>query len=398
MAVINVATSDTFEQWRVKSNGLATLVGDDSGLTSRYTATDVIGALNEIKNNSTFDNEINIADQIGDGTTILAGEAAILKITAGAQDVLTLNQTGNATVAADLSAVGAMSVGTTLGVTGNTTVGGTLTSQGLLTANADIDCNGLINVSGDLTVDGNSQLGNQNTDTLGISGSATVGNGLTVNGAVTTLNQGLTVSGAAQFNNAFTMGDTLSVASTFNANGNVVLGNANSDTVSFNSHVNTSVIPLTNNTYNLGSSSRKWATVHATTFSGTATTANYADLAELYLSDFAYEAGTVVRVGGEFEVTATDGEHNHSVLGVVSAYPAYLMNNQLENGLPIALKGRVPVKVKGSVNKGDRLAGGPDGHGIADNDSPHGFAIALESFEAKKSGSGRFGTVEAVVL
>ena len=58
MAVINVATSDTFEQWRVKSNGLATLVGDDSGLTSRYTATDVIGALNEIKSNSTFDNEI----------------------------------------------------------------------------------------------------------------------------------------------------------------------------------------------------------------------------------------------------------------------------------------------------------------------------------------------------
>ena len=398
MAVINVATSDTFEQWRVKSNGLATLVGDDSGLTSRYTATDVIGALNEIKNNSTFDNEINIADQIGDGTTILAGEAAILKITAGAQDVLTLNQTGNATVAADLSAVGAMSVGTTLGVTGNATVGGTLTSQGLLTANADIDCNGLINVSGDLTVDGSSQLGNQNTDTLGISGSATVGNGLTVNGAVTTINQGLTVSGTAQFNNAFTMGDTLSVASTFNANGNVVLGDANSDTVSFNSRVNTSLQPNADNSFNLGDGSRRWATVHGVTFSGTATTANYADLAELYLSDFAYEAGTVVRVGGEFEVTATDGEHNHSVLGVVSQFPAYLMNNQLENGLPIALKGRVPVKVKGSVNKGDRLVGGPDGHGIADNDSPHGFAIALESFEAKKSGSGRFGTIEAVVL
>ena len=106
----------------------------------------------------------------------------------------------------------------------------------------------------------------------------------------------------------------------------------------------------------------------------------------------------MVRVGGEFEVTATDGEHNHSVLGVVSAYPAYLMNNQLENGLPIALKGRVPVKVKGSVNKGDRLVGGPDGHGIADNDSPHGFAIALEDFVAKKSGQGRYGVVEAVVL
>ena len=396
MAVINVATSDTFEQWRVKSNGLATLVGDDSGLTNRYTATDVIGALNEIKSNSTFDNEINIADQIGDGTVIVAGEAATLKLTAGAQDVLTLNQTGNATVAADLSIVGATSVGTTLGVTGNTTVGGTLTSQGLLTANADIDCNGLINVSGTLTVDGSSTLGDQTSDTTTISGIATVGNGLTVNGAVTTLNQGLTVSGAAQFNNAFTMGDTLTVASTFTANGNTTLGNASSDTISFNGRSNTSITPSTNNTHTLGESSLKWSTVHATTFSGTATTANYADLAELYLSDFAYEAGTVVRVGGEFEVTATDGEHNHSVLGVISAYPAYLMNNQLENGIPVALKGRVPVKVGGTVKKGDRLVGAPEGHGVVDNDSPHGFAVALEDFKATKKNP--TGKIEAVIL
>lgn len=396
MAVINVATSDTFEQWRVKSNGLATLVGDDSGLTSRYTATDVIGALNEIKSNSTFDNEINIADQIGDGTVIVAGEAATLKLTAGAQDVLTLNQTGNATVAADLSIVGATSVGTTLGVTGNTTVGGTLTSQGLLTANADIDCNGLINVSGTLTVDGSSTLGDQTSDTTTISGIATVGNGLTVNGAVTTINQGLTVNGAAQFNNAFTMGDTLSVASTFTANGNTTLGNATSDTISFNGRSNTSITPSANNTHTLGESSLKWSTVHATTFSGTATTANYADLAELYLSDFAYEAGTVVRVGGEFEVTATDGNHNHSVLGVISAYPAYLMNNQLENGIPVALKGRVPVKVGGTVKKGDRLVGAPEGHGVVDNESPHGFAVALEDFKATKKNP--TGMIEAVIL
>lgn len=396
MAVINVATSDTFEQWRVKSNGLATLVGDDSGLTSRYTATDVIGALNEIKSNSTFDNEINIADQIGDGTVIVAGEAATLKLTAGAQDVLTLNQTGNATVAADLSIVGAMSVGTTLGVTGNTTVGGTLTSQGLLTANADIDCNGLINVSGTLTVDGSSTLGDQTSDTTTISGIATVGNGLTVNGAVTTLNQGLTVSGAAQFNNAFNMGDTLTVANTFTANGNVALGNATSDTTAFNGRSSTSITPNLNNTHTLGESSLKWSTVHATTFSGTATTANYADLAELYLSDFAYEAGTVVQIGGEEEVTASTGESNHSILGVVSAYPAYLMNNQLENGIPVALKGRVPVKVGGTIKKGDRLVGAPEGHGVADNEACRSFAIALGDFKATKKNP--TGIVEAVIL
>ena len=396
MAVINVNTSNTFEEWRVKTNEVATLVGDDSGLSSRFTATDIISALNEIKVNSEFDNQIDIKDQIGDGTVILAGEPAIMKLTAGAADVITLNQTGNATVAADFNAVGSITAGTTLAVVSNAAVGGTLTSQGLLTANADIDCNGLINVSGTLTVDGSSTLGDQTSDTTTISGIATVGNGLTVNGAVTTLNQGLTVSGAAQFNNAFTMSDTLTVASTLTANGNTVLGNANSDTISFNGRSDTSITPSANNTHTLGESSLKWSTVHATTFSGTATTANYADLAELYLSDFAYEAGTVVRVGGEFEITATDGNHNHSVLGVISAYPAYLMNNQLENGIPVALKGRVPVKVGGTVKKGDRLVGAPEGHGVVDNESPHGFAVALEEFKATKKNP--TGMVEAVIL
>jgi len=396
MAVINVNTSNTFEEWRVKTNEVATLVGDDSGLSSRFTATDIISALNEIKVNSEFDNQIDIKDQIGDGTVILAGESAIMKLSAGAQDVITLNQTGNATVAADFNAVGSVTAGTTLSVVSNAAIGGTLTSQGLLTANADIDCNGLINVSGSLTVDGSTQLGNQTTDTVGIGGIATIGNGLTVNGAVTTINQGLTVSGAAQFNNAFIMSDTLTVASTLTANGNTVLGNANSDTISFNGRSNTSITPSANNTHTLGESSLKWSTVHATTFSGTATTANYADLAELYLSDFAYEAGTVVRVGGEFEITATDGNHNHSVLGVISAYPAYLMNNQLENGIPVALKGRVPVKVGGTVKKGDRLVGAPEGHGVVDNESPHGFAVALEEFKATKKNP--TGMVEAVIL
>ena len=192
---------------------------------------------------------------------------------------------------------------------------------------------------------------------------------------------------------------SLSSTGNLSVDGNTTLGNSTAaDLVTFGSRINSAVVPSSDNGFTLGQSNLRWSTVHGVTFSGTATTANYADLAELYLSDFAYEAGTVVRVGGEFEVTATDGDHNHSVLGVISAYPAYLMNNQLENGIPVALKGRVPVKVKGSVNKGDRLVGGKDGHGIADNDSPHGFAVALESFEAKKSGKGQYGIVEAVVL
>ena len=391
MAAINVPVTDTFENWRTKTNDISTLVGDGGQLSNAYTANNIIGVLNELKTTSTFDNVVTINDQATDGTTELAGNAASMIISTGAQTVLTMSQTGDLSVHADLTTGGVANVGTQLNVTGNAIVGGTTISQQLLTTNGGLDCNGNADVSGTLDVGGNTTL----VGTLGVTGDTTL--------AVTTTGN-LTVTGTLDVgsNTITTTGAMNAGSTTITGNagfqGDVNLGNSASDTINPNGRIGNHFVPSADNTHNLGESGRRWGTVHGVTFSGTATTANYADLAELYLSDFAYEAGTVVRVGGEFEVTATDGEHNHSVLGVVSAYPAYLMNNQLENGLPIALKGRVPVKVKGSVNKGDRLVGGPEGHGIADNDSPHGFAIALEDFVAKKSGQGRYGVVEAVVL
>ena len=117
-------------------------------------------------------------------------------------------------------------------------------------------------------------------------------------------------------------------------------------------------------------------TIYATTFNGTATAADYADLAEKYLCDKEYEVGTVVSVGGTQEVTAC--RSGDRALGAVSANPAYMMNQTLKGGLYIALKGRVPVKIKGPVSKGDRIIADTDGCGIAIN---HGhqdiFAISL---------------------
>lgn len=139
-------------------------------------------------------------------------------------------------------------------------------------------------------------------------------------------------------------------------------------------------LPDTTNVYNLGSSTLRFATVFATTLNGTATTAQYADLAENYLADQDYEVGTVIAVGGSAEVTAADVNNAHAVLGVVSEKPAYLMNNDLEGGTAIALKGRVPVKVIGGCKKGDRLAPSTTpGYAQVDNSrSAWSFAIALE--------------------
>ena len=128
----------------------------------------------------------------------------------------------------------------------------------------------------------------------------------------------------------------------------------------------------------------------ANTITGTATSAEYADLAERYRSDKAYPAGTVMSVGGDEEVTAATTATAHSVLGVISENPAYLMNKSLD-GATIALKGRVPVRVEGQVNKGDRLAPSQT-PGVATVDNTRtgwSFAIALESGT---------GIVEAVIL
>lgn len=129
--------------------------------------------------------------------------------------------------------------------------------------------------------------------------------------------------------------------------------------------------------------------LYAVLFQGTATAARYADLAEKYLADAEYEVGTVVMVGGEKEVTA--GTSGKRALGVVSANPAFMMNKDLEGGTYVALKGRVPVKVYGRVNKGDELVAGENGLAVVGENKV--FAIALEDNDEPG-----IKLVEAVVL
>lgn len=118
--------------------------------------------------------------------------------------------------------------------------------------------------------------------------------------------------------------------------------------------------------------------ISANLFEGVATSAQFADLAEKYLADAEYEVGTVLMIGGDKEVTAS--KWGKRAIGVVSDKPAYLMNKDLEGGTAVALKGRVPVKVIGSIKKGDELIAAENG--CASAAVPHAsgvFAVALES-------------------
>ena len=127
----------------------------------------------------------------------------------------------------------------------------------------------------------------------------------------------------------------------------------------------------------VGHASFRWGTVYATNFDGVSTSSVWADLAEKYEADLPLEAGTVVKLGGIKEITATTRLHDEDVFGVVSTNPALKMNSNagLDATHPyIALVGRVPVKVVGRVSKGQRLAA-----------TENGCAIGITNAMAKKN-------------
>lgn len=102
------------------------------------------------------------------------------------------------------------------------------------------------------------------------------------------------------------------------------------------------------------------------TISGTQINANYADVAERFEADSTYSAGTVVQLGGDKEITLAQDELSDAVFGVISTKAAYLMNSNVgtnETHPPVAMSGRVPVRVIGTVDKGDRLVSA--GNGLA---------------------------------
>ena len=139
-------------------------------------------------------------------------------------------------------------------------------------------------------------------------------------------------------------------------------------------------------------------TLVATNFSGTATAAKYADLAERYTSDSNYEAGTVLIFGGEEEVTESTQRLDKRIAGIVSTDPAYLMNSALENSVAVGLQGRVPCKVVGEIRKGDLMvSSATPGHAEAwrDESNPPAGSVIGKALE-NKTGAGA-DVIEVVV-
>jgi len=165
-----------------------------------------------------------------------------------------------------------------------------------------------------------------------------------------------------------------------------IVGSNQNDSISFNARLGSNLQPDGNSTRSLGSNSLRFNTVFADIFNGVATEAKYADLAEKYSADAAYEPGTVLVFGGEQELTTTNKKADHRAAGIVSENPAYLMNSDhtSEYSTSLALQGRVKCKVLGKVQKGDLLVTSAiPGYAVVNNSATVGTIIgkALENKE-----------------
>jgi hypothetical protein len=377
------------------------------------TTTSTTGVLRVLNNSGLFvgaTNAVSVSQSSNDalvGANISGGNL-ILRANVGG----TVHNVAQALGSNGTFAVGnAATVGTTLNVTGNIT-GGNLVTAGLITATGGITSAANVtgvNVNGTvISATGNVQGGNIRTSGL----ISVTGNIVSQSGNITAgggtgyfLGNGALLSGlsAAVSVTKFSNGTSEGNIGTPGGNANITIGGVSNVAVFTSTgpvfgvgNVTVAGIDKTgaNAVGNIGSSSNYFNRVFATS-----TSALYADVAERFAADEYLEPGTVVELGGTQEITRARRELSDDVFGVISTRAAYLMNGgagEDDTHPPVAMTGRVPVKVIGKVNKGDRLVSAGDG--LARAAARHEISalnVIGRALESKISED--IGTVEAVV-
>jgi hypothetical protein len=171
--------------------------------------------------------------------------------------------------------------------------------------------------------------------TVGDSLTLTAGNNISITGNTTS--KSVTISSTASGGNSNSITNGTSNVSITNSGGNVTVGVGGTDNVA---------VFATNGVY-------VTANVSALNFNSVS-----ADLAENYVADQDYPIGTLLMIGGANEVRDSQLYHDPKVVGTVSDKPAYIMNSGLtaKHVVTVALLGRVPCRVVGTIARGDLLA------------------------------------------
>lgn len=235
---------------------------------------------------------------------------------------------------------------------------------------------GLVAITGDLSVTGNATLsgnilgdrvqnGTTSIDIQTPNGNANITVGGTSNVAVFTTT-GVVVTGDISLSGNIT--DTGAITISTGSNGNINLAPNGSGNI----NTGANIMPTANATANIGSATLSYNTIFAK-----ATSAQYADLAEKYSADADYAPGTVVMFGGSAEVTLCVNDACSRVAGVISTNPSYRMNDGLVSAhtAMVALTGRVPTRVTGTVRKGDMMVSAGNGTARAEANPAVGTVI-----------------------
>jgi hypothetical protein len=261
-----------------------------------------------------------------------SGQLDISTTASNSNIVLTPNGTGNVNTGANVSVTGR--------VTAASTVGGVITGSSSSVTGAQTAAS---TVGGVIT-------GSSVSVTGAVTGASLVG---TITTAAQTNITSVGTLGALSVTGNITFGgslvDTGALELVTGSNGNITLSPNGSGLIVANKDIRNG---QANGVGNIGTVGGFFNTIFAKS-----TSAQYADLAEKYTADSNYPPGTVIEFGGTNEVTITTASHSTQVAGIVSTNPSYLMNSGLvgQHVIDVALVGRVPCQVVGTIVKGDRL-------------------------------------------
>ena len=383
-------------------NGTTILRIDDSG---GNIIMDVDGTANlmmfkpdglELTGNANITGNVNSANAYLTGKFIAVGNVTGGNITTGGLLVSTANVEGtNVNAGQQMSAVGNITGGNVLtaglvtgagiSTTGNVNAGNIITSNSIINAEistsgnvtgANLITGGVVTATGNVTGGNVVAVGIFSGPTANITGNVNAANvnatTLSATGNVNVANAYLTGRFLAIGN---VTGGNITSAGIISTTGNITAGNVNSTGAYSTVGTITGGNLITAGLVGAGTVSSS-GTVTGTSFVGVATSAQYADLAENYLADADYTPGTVLEFGGVHEVTVASKE-SVRVAGIVSTQPAHLMNSHL-NGkhvVAVALIGRVPCKVRGTISKGDMLVSEGDGYAVSKQEPVMGTVI-----------------------
>ena len=335
-----------------------------TGTTNGFTFDSILDSTDTTQNITKLFNDGNLIAIISEDTftpkVSISGFASIKKGITLSTAISDLKFQGTAT---DSDSLGGVAAANFLRSNANDTTSGTITvaNDGGVIIGTDSDLSLTVDTSGAVV----SNLIQDTDITFKVNDGGTTTTLMTLDGAESRVGIGtaspttkLQVDGTVTAT-AFTGNITGNV--TGNLAGNVTSSGANTmGTLVLSDKLTTQEIePDTTETYDIGTSSKKYNTVHAK-----ATSAQYADLAEIYESDAEYESGTVVIFGGEKEITISNMGSDPRIAGVISENPAYVMNSDA-TGLPVALMGKVKCKVVGTIKKGDMLTTHSQHSGVA---------------------------------